>query len=119
MRKDAPSRLPQRRGSFPAFSGEEDLSAALTELREGFYAPSSRSSNASRLRTIEKALAAFRSPSWPLTVERIHMLAAILKRGHYASAAQYLSDYKLEAERQGQTMGGARDPRAQGLSPLL
>ena len=34
------------------------------------------------------------------------MLAAVLKRGSYASAAQYLSEYKLEAERQGQIMGG-------------
>ena len=91
---------------FPTLASEADRALALSELRDGFYAVSSRSSQSSRLRTIEKALTAFRSPCWPLTVVRVQMLAAVLKRGGYASAAQYLSEYKLEAERQGQTIGG-------------
>ena len=38
---------------------------------------------------------------WPITVEQVERVDAALKRGNYASADAYLSQYRLSSERRG------------------
>jgi len=101
LRRDAPARLPRSTGAFPDLTTEARREEALADLARDIYAPSNRTSVASRLRMCELLLAGWGLPMAPPTVQSITALGASLKAGRYRSAAVYLSTYKTWTARQG------------------
>ena len=79
----------------------------MREFLGAIHAPSTSAGLASKLTTISRAVGAYGYEPWPLSVVKIRALGAVLKRGGYASAAQYLSAYSTTAERDhGATISG-------------
>jgi len=73
----------------------------MADFTLDIYAPSNRTSVASRLRMCELLLAGWGLPMAPPTAQTISALGASLKAGRYRSAAVYLSTYKTWTARQG------------------
>ena len=70
------------------------------------YAASSIPSVECRQRFLKKALAKWKQQPLPPTIEKIERVAATLKDGNYRSSESYLSQYRLEAERNGYEITG-------------
>ena len=73
----------------------------MEDLRKDVYAASSLPGVTSRIRFLSKALRRWKQKSWPITVEKVERVGAALKRGNYASADAYLSQYRASSERMG------------------
>ena len=106
LRADAPGRLPRRRGSFPDLDTAEARASAVEDLRKDVYAASSIPGVTSRIRFLRKALRRWKQSPWPITVEKVERVGAALKRGNYASADAYLSQYRVSSERRGYDITG-------------
>ena len=107
MRSDAPGRRGGRQvGALPDWTDENDMARALAELDKDAYAASTHGPNASRIRTLFKALGAWGLTPFPPSLAKVRAYAATLKRGRYRSAASYLWIYKGEAERRGFAWSG-------------
>ena len=109
LRKDAPGRKRRTRGSFPDLSTPEARQAALAAVDADVYAASSKAPTDSRLRFVNKTLHLYGMTPYPPTREKVRTLGAALKAGGYTSAANYLSAYRVEAERQGFHLDGPFD----------
>ena len=70
---------------------EAERDAALAAVRAGRYADSSLAGVESHRRFIIKALDRWKLEPYPPTIEKVEMVAAVLKCGIYRSAANYLS----------------------------
>ena len=77
----------------------------MGEFVEDIYAAGGQSQTESKLRTVTSALAQWSFAPWPPTPAKIHALGASLKAGHYLASANYLSTYKVVAERLGYDFG--------------
>ena len=107
MRQDAPGRLAWARGSRPSLATEAERQRALEELERGFYAESSAPAVRARRRCIKALLAPWSMSPYPATADKLRCLAAGLKAGRYRSAASLLSQYKVDAERAGESWSSA------------
>jgi len=86
------------------FSDSADQESALRELEDDVYAASSIASVKARRGLITKLLAAWGLEPHPLDQDKLRKLAASLKRGGYRSSVNILSQYKVDAERRGQSL---------------
>ena len=75
--------------------------AALAAVRVGRYAASARAGVKSHRKLVRKALAQWCMVPYPPTVEKVEMVAAVLKEGEYRSASSYLGQYRSDSERAG------------------
>ena len=95
------------RGAFPSDLGSAQVrSQALSELEAEFFSASNTPAVQARIRTVFRFLDAFGCPRFPPSPAAFLCLGAGLKHGGYRSAAQYLSIYKVEAERRGHSLDG-------------
>ena len=94
LRWDAPSRNQYSRGSRDAacsIAGDaEAVVSEVASLQEAEFAHSSRGPHASRLKTVE-LLGTSIGLAYPLTVDMLYKLAAILRGAGYRSAFSYVS----------------------------
>ena len=104
LRRDGPGRRPYTIGSTPDLSTSELRDQALTELRSDVYAASSASAVRARRNCIARILSSWGVSAYPVTPEKVACLGAGLKRGGYRSSGNVLSQYRVDAERQGQAM---------------
>ena len=79
----------------------------MSALDIDVYASSSASAVRSRRRLYAALLARFSSRPFPLTVSTLRQLGAGLKAGRYRSAPNVISQYRVDAERSGQSLSGA------------
>ena len=75
---------------MPDLADQDSRARALDELQLDFYAASSRSRQASLLKTVTASLRKWGLDLFPPTKEKVLALGATLKAGNYASAKQYL-----------------------------
>ena len=101
LRADAPGRAAPKRGALPDLSSSESRVLALEELQRDFVSASGRGPAESRLRTVQHMLGLWGLHPLPPTQQHVLALGATLKKGGYRSPEQYLSTYKVWAERQG------------------
>eukprot|EP00971_Amphidinium_carterae_P341779 6480776-Amphidinium_carterae.1 len=99
-RGDAIPRKRYTRGCLPDLQEEAWKQSALETLESDELAATTQMSNASRLKTVTRILAAWGMTFPPLTVEAVRALAATLKHGGYRSAKLYLSAAKVAAEKE-------------------
>ena len=78
--------------------------AAMKALMDSFYAESSKPAVRYRRLCYQRALSMWREQPRPITADKVLHLAAYLRAGGYRSSASVLSQYKVDAERQGDPM---------------
>ena len=86
---------------MPELSTPESRAEAMAELERDFVSASGRGPAESRLRTVQYMLGLWNLHPLPPTQKHVLALGATLKKGGYKSPEQYLSTYKVWAERQG------------------
>ena len=106
LRSDAPGRKVRRRGELPAMASEEDRAEAMVAFRRDVWAPTTLRAAQHKLTTVSSALAKWSYELLPPEVEKVAALGAVLKAGHYSSAASYLTLYRGHAERSGYVIDG-------------
>jgi hypothetical protein len=99
LRSDAPGRVARVRGSMPDLTTASSRKAATESLEEGIYANSSRDSQRSLWKFIVTVLDKWDLDPFPPTVNKITSLGAALEAGSYASAENYLSQYRIRCQR--------------------
>ena len=104
LRPDGPVRLPRAVGRLPNLGTEQARQEALDNLEQDIYAASSSRGVQARLRTIARILAPWGLQPHPITVQKVLCAAAGLKAGHYRSSANFLSAWKVQAERVGEIL---------------
>ena len=77
-------------GSFPDMT-QEELDAAKIKFLDDVHAPSHKHVVEAKLKTIQRALALWKSSAFPPDREKAQALGVVLKAGGYRSAESYLS----------------------------
>ena len=91
-----PSRKAYRCGSAKGLDVDSDDCVALAVLEADKFAATSHNTNRIRCRWWESRAKARGIDPYPLTVEKINLAAALLKKGHYRSAPAYIAAIKRE-----------------------
>jgi len=102
LRSDGPSRKPYGHGRQPDLSTRALQEAALEDLDTEIYSASNSAPVKARRLTIARLLSPWPVEAFPATTTSLRMLGASLKAGGYRSAANVLSQYKVDCERRGQ-----------------
>ena len=112
-RPAAPGRKSYRRGSVARIknlcSDQKEISAARAEYESDKFARSAVESVKSRLSWWRKRAREHNVEAYPITVERLQLLGALLKRAGYRSAGAYLSVVKNQHIRLGHPWTDALD----------
>ena len=104
LRRGAPARLAWSAAAAADLTTEIARKSAFDQLLADFYAPSSGPSVKARRKCYARLLALWGHLPWPLEAAKVLHLAAGLKARRYRSAASILSQYRVDAERQGQDL---------------
>ena len=95
-----PTRFPTRKayrcGSAKGLDVDSDDWVALAVLEADKFAATSHNTNRIRCRWWESRAKARGTDPYPLTVEKINLAAALLKKGHYRSAPAYIAAIKRQ-----------------------
>ena len=105
LRQHGPERRQRTVGSVPDLSAAPEREAAVADLIQSMYSTKAHSNTVSRIRTITAIFAKFHEVPFPLTADKVLHLGAGLRAGGYRSAANYMSTYKIAAERRGDHIG--------------
>ena len=125
VRKDAPMVNPRKRGSARDLDNAAEDDEAIMELRKARLANSTRQAEKYRVRWWKTRCSRRFLPSTPVTVWRVELAGALLKKGGYRSARSYLSTIKrlhIEAGHQwtdqhALAMSDARKACERGMGP--
>ena len=102
LRGDAPDVRGRGVGALPRWKGRPDQVEAMADLLNNVEAKTTKRTTGAQWTTILKALEEWGLSPWPISKDKVIRLAASLKRGGFRSARNYLSLYRVRAERHGQ-----------------
>ena len=91
---------------MPDLNSYEDRQSAIQALERDFYAASSAAAVKARRRLYIEILSRWSREPFPASSSSLQCLGAGFKAGKYRSAPSVMSQYRVDAERSGQTFTG-------------